>query len=218
MKKTALVILLYMVLFCIGLTAQNTKPITAPDSLTMSLNDSLSINLLANDYDQQGDPMKITKFDRFTVSTFKAFKNDTGTFYINKNGRVSVKGLKVGVFTYKYIVQDGKAGAGRTGLFTLIVKEKQQTTNDSIQITPFCATVIIADSCGRAWVSSTTGIYLYGTLNDTSSSVPEHFRYGMKGDKIYSGYPHKPGVTIRNITWFSLLSREQYLFIANYKK
>ena len=104
MKKTALIILLYMGLFVIGLTAQNTKPVPMPDTLTMSLNDSLSTNLLANDYDQQGDPMKITKFDRFTISTFKAFKNDTGVFYVSKDGKVSVKGLKVGQFTYKYIV------------------------------------------------------------------------------------------------------------------
>ena len=134
MKKTALIILLYMGLFVIGLTAQNTKPVTMPDTLTMSLNDSLSINLLANDYDQQGDPMKIAKFDRFTISTFKAFKNDTGIFYINKNGRVSVKGLKVGQFSYKYIVQDGKAGAGRTGYFTLIVKGVQQSASNWMDI------------------------------------------------------------------------------------
>lgn len=123
-----------MALFALGLSAQNTKPITLPDTLTMTLNDSLSINLLSNDYDQQGDPMKVTKFDRFTFSTFKAFKNDTGVFYVAKDGRVSVKGLKVGVFTFKYIVQDGKAGAGRTGLFTLIVKGAQSEPSNWMDI------------------------------------------------------------------------------------
>ena len=134
MKKTALVILLYLGLFVLGISAQNTQPIALPDTLTMTLNDSLSINLLSNDYDQQGDPMKITKFDRYSISTFKTFKNDTGVFYINKNGRVSVKGLKVGQFTYKYIVQDGKAGAGRTGLFTLIIKGAQSEPSNWMDI------------------------------------------------------------------------------------
>ena len=134
MKKTALIILLMLGLFVIGLTAQNTKPVPMPDTLTMTLNDSLSINLLSNDYDQQGDPMKITKFDRFAISTFKAFKSDTGVFYVSKDGKVSVKGLKVGVFSYKYIVQDGKAGAGRTGYFVLKVNDKVTTASNWMDI------------------------------------------------------------------------------------
>lgn len=158
MKKIALIILLYFCLFCIGLTAQNTKPIAMPDTLTMTLNDSLNINLLANDYDQQGDPMKITKFDRYSISTFKAFKNDTGIFYVAKDGKVSVKGLKTGQFTYKYIVQDGKAGSGRTGYFTLVVKQKVQTANDWMDI-GIKYSMVKKDSIG--YISAYIGAYVY---------------------------------------------------------
>lgn len=121
MKKIA-VILALSALFLLGLSAQNTKPFALPDTLTLSINDSGSINLLLNDYDQQGDQMKITKFDRFSFITFKTLKNDTGIFTITKYGLLSVRAKKAGVFTYKYIVQDGKAGAGRVGYFTLICK------------------------------------------------------------------------------------------------
>ena len=141
-------LILYLILGVLKLNSQNTKPITRPDSLTLNLKDSGFVNLLANDYDQQGDPMKITKFDRWAISTFKTVKTDTAILSIYKDGKVCVRGLKSGIFTFKYIVQDGKAGAGRTGLFTLVVKSAPIQANDWMDI-GIAYSLIHKDSTGH---------------------------------------------------------------------
>jgi hypothetical protein len=142
----------------ITINAQNTKPITLPDTLTLNLKDSGFVNLLANDYDQQGDAMKITKFDRWAISTFKSVKTDTAILSVYKDGKVCVRALKAGIFTFKYIVQDGKAGAGRTGYFVLKVKDNLTTANDWMDI-GIKYSLVHKDSAG--YISAYIGSKLY---------------------------------------------------------
>jgi len=151
-------LILYLILGVLRLNSQNTKPQTLPDTLTLNINDSGFVNLLVNDYDQQGDPMKITKFDRWAISIFKSVKTDTAILSIYKDGKVCVRALKSGVFTYKYIVQDGKAGAGRVGLFTLVVKSAPIQANDWMDI-GIKYSLVHKDSAG--YISAYIGSKLY---------------------------------------------------------
>lgn len=118
-----IIFLAYLFLFQLGLSAQNLKPIPTNDSLFLNLKDSGSINLLLNDYDPNGDPMKITKFGRWAISsTIKTVITDTAILTINRNGLVNLRAKKAGIFKFPYIVQDGKVGGGKTGYLVLVVK------------------------------------------------------------------------------------------------
>jgi len=208
-----------------SLVAQNTKPIPTTDTINVKVNDSAQINLLANDRDAQGDPMRLTKFWKYnTPTTMTTLVNitvfDTGQFVFNRAGLFKVKMFKPGTYRFSYVVNDNKAGGGKTGYVVINVTGKIDTA--FLRSADFYRPVVYFKSpqpCvnvpgGKSYAYVISGSkFMYGSLVDTSSSILVMWRYLIRGDVVWTGYPEQPTSQKESITWTMHLSRELYIWI-----
>jgi hypothetical protein len=134
-----IIALTLVLLVQLALSAQNTKPIPMPDTLSVQAGDTGFINLIANDRDAQGDAMRMTKFWRYNTPidatvNVRISIADTGSFVFNRSGALTVIMLNPGTYKFAYIVNDFKAGGGKTGYVTVVVTAKAAKANDWMDI------------------------------------------------------------------------------------
>lgn len=128
-------------------------------------------NVLLNDFDPQGDPLKCVRFNGISIlrDSIKITKRDTGTFILKKDGTFKAIPLDkfYGRVKFTYEMNDGKGGANSKGTI-LYIKELV------LACTPFTVDVSNNDSCIKSnqlkfWVKvQYAGDNYYGyTVKDT---------------------------------------------------
>ena len=125
----------------IMVNAVNDAPVAADDSATTDEDTSVTIDVLANDNDVDGDPLHIISFSGVTHGTLTLNHDGTVTFYPTLNF--------VGNAYFDYIVSDGQGGTDIASC-TIIVLDK----------TPPITTLILGyhyiDESGTIYVTSST--------------------------------------------------------------
>lgn len=183
MKK----IILLLSLFALSgmLHSQNKKPVTKPDTLKVEKGDG--INVLKNDRDPNGDPMKVSKLNGVAFQyggSGQIIKKDTGVFTIDYKGNFSATFFDgfYGILTLTYYVNDNKAGAGKTEKIILsnpvllFCPETFEKTDTAIYIWIMCERYTVkkftADPSGHFYVE-----YMRGSSHVMSEITRPQYYY-----------------------------------------
>lgn len=95
-------------------TPVNDPPVAADDSGSTKENTPVTLNVLGNDKDADGDPLTITEIDGTPVQPgdVVTLKDGTGTATLNPDGTITFTPNQAynGPATFTYTVTDGKGG------------------------------------------------------------------------------------------------------------
>ncbi|WP_020558281.1 Ig-like domain-containing protein [Thiofilum flexile] len=109
---------------------KNNAPAAVNDARTTPLNTPVSINVLGNDSDPDGDALTITNFSTTSANGGSVSKDAAGNLvYTPKNGFT-------GVDTFTYTVSDGKGGTATATATVTVEAPKNPKPNDTVKPTP----------------------------------------------------------------------------------
>lgn len=157
-----------------------------PDTLR-----GFSMNVLANDFDPQGDPLKCVRLNSIALyrDSIKITKKDTGVFRLYKDGTFKAFPLPTffGQVNFNYHMTDGKGGANSKGY---IVYKREILK----ACTPFAVDCSYNDSCKsiinlKYWVKvDYLGEKYYGYIYKDSIPIEGADINGVKTIRKYESY------------------------------
>ncbi len=172
----------------------NERPVAMADSASTPRNTSVSVNLLSNDSDLDGQLVASTLMLVSLPQNGTAVHNGSGTVLYTPN-----QGFR-GTDTFRYTVQDDDGGVSNTALVTILVNDPPQAVDDTatayVNLTA-SITVLLNDSDADGAINPATvqvvGLPAHGTATPNPDGTisytpalnytgPDAFQYTVRDD------------------------------------